>query len=56
MSTMTHTKNAKRKTWQQMAAAEYRAWLREGGAKKRKALRVAAFDRIADKWAAEFAV
>jgi len=53
---MTQTKNAKRKSWQQMVAAEYRLWLSEGGAKKHKSLRVAAFDRIADKWASEFAL
>jgi hypothetical protein len=56
MSTVTQTQNAKRKSWQQMVAAEYRVWLAEGGSKKRKALRVAAFDRIADKWASEFSL
>jgi hypothetical protein len=42
--------------WQKMVAIEYREWLKDGGAKKHKSLRVAAFDRIADKWAREWAV
>jgi hypothetical protein len=55
MSIMTADKTT-RKSWQEMVASEYRRWLLEGGHAKPKKLQVAAFDRIADKWASEFAI
>jgi len=52
-TTLTNTTNQrKRMSWQQMAAIEYRHWLEdEGGHRRKKKERLAAFDRIADKWA-----
>jgi len=56
MSTMiTDTTNTPKVIWQHCAADEYRMWLHAGGAGKSRKLRIAAFDRIADKWARHYA-